>query len=155
MLGIVNGLLALVAVNAAYSALNGSISLVPIWAALPPAAFTAWRAGAYVRALLDGAAHRPLVPLVEGFCLMACSTVAYGVYINRHEHPFDSGLLVYAVFALPVGCFGIAIAGALVLLNQGALELLRRRRREPRSCRRTAAVERERRWCARGPNRVS
>jgi hypothetical protein len=129
LLGIANGLLAIAAVDAVYTALSGpGIWVVPMWLAAPYAAFTAWRANAYVRGVLAFSASH-LRPPVEGFVLMAISTVGYGLYMasraGAEGAPFVTATFPYAVYAVPVGCLGALIAVVLMLFDGAVVRSLR------------------------------
>ncbi len=58
---------------------------------------------------------------MEGFALMALSTMAYGVYMavraGFEGEPFGTAMLLYAMYAVPVGCFGGLVAVALMLFD--------------------------------------
>ena len=125
ILGTVNGFLAIVAVDAIYTALSSpGIWLVPAWLAAPYGAFTAWRAGAYVRRLLGGSANH-LRPPLEGFALMAGSTMAYGTYLAWPAAvPIDTALFLWFLYAVPVGIVGTLIALALMLFDVACVRLL-------------------------------
>lgn len=128
ILGTANGLLALAAVNAVYTALSSpGIWLVPVWLAAPYGAFTAWRAAAYVRRVLEGSASH-IRPLLEGFVLMAGSTMAYGVYMAVRAAPaaqLDTAMFLWGLYAVPVGAFGALIAVVLMLFDLTCVKLLR------------------------------
>ena len=121
LLGITNGLLAIGAVNATYTALSSpGFWFVPWWLAVPYGAFTAWRASAYVRALLSGSASHRRPPL-EGFALMALSTLAYGMYMALRAGftgpSLVTAMLLYSFYAMLAGCFGILVAVDLMLFD--------------------------------------
>ena len=97
---------------------------VPMWLAVPYGAFTAWRASVYVRALLNGSDSHVRPPL-EGFALMALSTLAYGVYMAVRAGfdgpPFVAAMLLYSIYAVSAGVFGSAVAVALMLLDRAVV----------------------------------
>jgi hypothetical protein len=118
-------------VDVLYTVLSSpGIWLVPIWLAVPYGAFTAWRASEYVRRLLGGCVSH-VRPAVEGFALMALSTIAYGVYMavraGFDSAPFGTAMFLYALYALPVGCFGAIVAVALMLLDNALIRVVLRR----------------------------
>jgi hypothetical protein len=132
LLGIANGVFAVTAVDLVYTAVSSpGIFLVPMWLAAPYGAFTAWRASAYVRRLLNGSPSH-VRPAVEGFALMALSTMAYGAYMAVRAGfdgpPFGTAMLLYGMYAVPVGCFGALIAVALMLFDIGFVKVLVRRK---------------------------
>ena len=136
ILGAVNGLLAVAAVDAAYTTLSTpGIWLVPSWIAVPYGAFTAWRAKAYVQRLLEGSANYIRPPL-EGFLLMAASTIGYGLYMavraGSNAAPLDTAMFLWTLYAAPVGAFGSVVALALMLFDIWCVRWLRRSALEPR-----------------------
>jgi len=129
LLGIANGLLAIAAVDAVYTALSSpGIFVVPIWLAAPYGAFTAWRANAYVRGVLAGSVSH-LRPPAEGFLLMAISTLGYGLYMAGRAAfegaPFATAAFLYVVYAIATGCVGAAIAVVLMLLDGAVVRSVR------------------------------
>jgi len=129
LLGIANGLLAIAAVDAVYTALSSpGIFVVPIWLAAPYGAFTAWRANAYVRGVLAGSVSH-LRPPAEGFLLMAISTLGYGLYMAGRAGfegaPFATAAFLYVVYAIATGCVGAAIAVVLMLLDGAVVRSVR------------------------------
>jgi len=133
LLGIANGLLAIAAVDAVYTASSSpGIWLVPMWLAAPYGAVTAWRANAYVRGVLACSVSH-LRPPVEGFFLMAISTVCYGLYMagraGSEGAPFATAAFLYAVYAIPVGCVVALIAVVWMLLDGAVVRRLRPQQR--------------------------
>lgn len=129
-LGILDGLLAVAIVDGFYTAMSSpGIWLVPWWLAVPYGAFTAWRARAYVRRLLRGDA-RHVRPALEGFALMAISTLAYGAYLALRAGfsgaRLWTAMFAWSVYAVPAGLFGALVAVILMLVNLAILKALRR-----------------------------
>ncbi len=133
LLGIATGFLAIAAVDAVGTALSSpGIWLVPMWLAAPYGAVTAWRANSYVRGVLACSVSY-VRPPVEGFLLMAISTVGYGLYMadraGSEGAPFATAMFLYAVYAIPVGCVGALIAVVLMLVDDTAVRRLRAMRK--------------------------
>lgn len=120
-LSIINGLLAIAAVDAVYTALSSpGIWLVPLWLAAPYGAFTGWRASVYIRELLRGAPNHSR-PAFEGFALLALTVMGNGLWLALRAGFGGANIIramfAWAFYAIVVGGFGAAVAIALMALD--------------------------------------
>ena len=126
-LAVLNGLLAVVAMDALYTLLSSpGIWLIPAPIAVAYGAFTAWRANALLRSYLRDSTEIFGRAVVEGAALLGISSVAYTFYLSLRlrSSPWaevDWGTVAYAAFFYRAI---LSVVGALVAALLAALDLV-------------------------------
>ncbi len=137
LLAVLNGLLAVVAMDALYTLSSSpGIWLIPAPIAVPYAAFTIWRAHSLLRSYLRSSTEIFGRAVAEGAALLGISAATYTFYLplrlgSSHWGDVEWGTVVYAAFLYGVilATIGAFIAALLAALDLVCIDLIRLRRR--------------------------